>query len=105
MRTCRTCGGEVPEGGGHSCPGMQFKPQKKSIAVSAVWLHAIFDENGTPTDNIRVCLEIDGEWREVIAAYAGGHVSHCSNAHGWMQCAVVDIPGRVIKPATGGVEA
>lgn len=105
MRTCRSCGAEIPESSVHACPGMQFKPQKKAILVSAVWLHAIFDENGNPTDSIRVCLEIDGEWREVIADYPSGHVSHCSTAHGWRNSAVVDIPGHVIKPATGGVEA
>lgn len=41
MRTCRSCGAEIPENQAHKCPGLQFKPEKVQPPTLPVEEHRV----------------------------------------------------------------
>jgi hypothetical protein len=69
---------------------------KKHTSISGLWLHAAFNEHGEPTDKIRVCIEVNGAWREVVAESCIGHVSTIVEPAGMERGTPVSVPGQPI---------
>lgn len=97
-RRCRSCGEVIHDGCGHNCKGMVFKPQKQGVNVTGIWLHAVFNEHGEWTDKMRVCAEVNGEWRECIVEAPIGHCSHIVEPGGILRAPVVSVPGVPALP-------
>lgn len=61
---------------------------KLAVPVTGVWLQKATAHNGNV---LRVLVEVEGQWREVIAEVADdGPISHIAEPAGIMQAPVVD---------------
>lgn len=67
---------------------------KQPVPVTGIWLHAVFNERGEATDKMRVCAEVDGQWRECIVEGPYGHCSHIVEPGGILTSPVVSVPGK-----------